>query len=165
MTAKQNEGEVTTEAVQKVKTAAFWATTYWIFPLNRWGQHPKFTPRISEFHFNGTDKGVAYEARFVQTYVYVQFCVPRVPLERATRLASGPSEGLSCCNLWLQNSEKRRSRHVAVSGPRRTLIMRQVASLKAMRLAHKRTWHQKPPRRLWFASAHMLLTTALMPQY
>lgn len=48
--------------------------------------------------------------------MYVQVRVPRVPLERATMLASSPSVGLSCCNLWLQTSEQRQSHHVAVSG-------------------------------------------------
>ena len=42
MTAKQNERQVTTEAVlkeKKKKTASFRATTHSIFPHNRWGQH------------------------------------------------------------------------------------------------------------------------------
>lgn len=127
-------------AVLRVKTAVFGG---WTFLLNRWGRS-EFTAHVSKFHSNGTDKGIANEGSFVLTYVYLQFRVPRVPLERATGSASSPSKGLSCSNLWVQNSEKRQSHREAVSGPRRTLIMRQVASLKAMRLAHKRTWHQKP---------------------
>lgn len=54
----------------------------------------------------------------------LRFCFPWVPLERVTRLACSPSEGLSCSNLRLQNSEEKRSHHVAVQGPHRVLIMR-----------------------------------------
>lgn len=43
----------------------------------------EFTPHISKFPSNWTDKGLAHEAGFFgQTHVYVQFCVPWVPLEK-----------------------------------------------------------------------------------
>lgn len=42
------------------------------------------------------------------------------------RLASPPSEGLSCCNLWLGRSKLRRSHHAAAARPCRAPIMRQV---------------------------------------
>lgn len=67
--------------------------------------------------------------------------VPRVPLER---LVSRHSEGLSCCNLCLRNSVSRQSHHVAVSRPSAALIMRQVASLKAMK-QHTKGTHIKRP--------------------
>lgn len=92
------------------------------------------------FALHRAGKWKTNEACFNQTRL---FCFPWVPLERVTRLARRPSEGLSCSNLRLQNSEEKRSHHVAVQGPHRVLIMRQAASLKAMRLAHKRTRHQK----------------------
>lgn len=109
------------------------------------------------YTFLGPNPNIFAELNSDQTYIS-QFCVPGVPLESVTSMASALIRGLSFCNLQFQNSESQ-SHHVAVSGPRRATVMREVASLTAKTLAHKRPRHQKPSCYLQYPSAHMFLTT------
>lgn len=105
--------------------------------------HAPHSPHQLTPPFTLPGKEKAKEAGLDQT---VQSGVLWAPLGRATSSPSSPSEGLSCGNWRLQNCEEKRSHHVAALGPHRALIMRQVASLEAVRLAHKSSGHQKPPR-------------------